>query len=157
MQSSLRRFGKILLTLLALTCTTGAARADWDDHRHGYDHDRYYHRGHRGPEVVIAPAFPLFVPAPVMVYQRPATVTMTCASGQTISVTGTGSFTHLLNRANRICAAQYPTIAPVIVQGAPMDSEYCREYQTNVVIGRAVRQTYGTACLQPGGSWQIRN
>jgi len=156
MQPSLRHFGKILLTFLTLTCAAGVAHADWDDHRHGYyGHD--YHRGHRGPEVVIAPTFPLFVPAPVIVYQRPTTVNMQCASGQMISVTGTGSFTHLLNKANRICAAQYPAVAPVIVQGAPEGSSYCREYQTNVVVGGVRQQTYGTACRQPNGAWQIAN
>ncbi len=32
---------------------------------------------------------------------------------------------------------------------------YCREYQTVSVIGGRQRQTYGTACRQPDGSWQL--
>ena len=31
----------------------------------------------------------------------------------------------------------------------------CREYQSNAMIGGAVRPTYGTACLQPDGTWRI--
>lgn len=34
------------------------------------------------------------------------------------------------------------------------DAPYCREYQQKVTIGGVVRQTYGTACMQPDGSWQ---
>lgn len=32
---------------------------------------------------------------------------------------------------------------------------YCREYQTTVVVGGRERSAYGTACLQPDGSWAI--
>jgi hypothetical protein len=31
---------------------------------------------------------------------------------------------------------------------------YCREYQRNVYIGGTVQRSYGTACLQPDGSWR---
>ncbi len=34
---------------------------------------------------------------------------------------------------------------------------YCREYQSTATIGGRVQQTYGTACRQPDGSWQIMN
>lgn len=34
---------------------------------------------------------------------------------------------------------------------------YCREYQTNAMIGGQAQQTYGTACRQPDGSWQMMN
>ena len=34
---------------------------------------------------------------------------------------------------------------------------YCREYQTNATIGGRTEQTYGRACRQPDGSWQIVN
>ncbi len=34
---------------------------------------------------------------------------------------------------------------------------YCREYQANSVIGGRQQQTYGTACRQPDGSWQLIN
>jgi len=34
---------------------------------------------------------------------------------------------------------------------------YCREYQTSATIGGERQETYGTACRQPDGSWQIIN
>lgn len=37
------------------------------------------------------------------------------------------------------------------------DASYCREYTKDVVIGGVKQQSYGTACLQPDGSWQIVN
>lgn len=33
--------------------------------------------------------------------------------------------------------------------------EYCREYQTEVIIGGQPQQGYGVACRQPDGSWRI--
>ncbi|MBO9506691.1 hypothetical protein [Thalassospira sp. A3_1] len=32
---------------------------------------------------------------------------------------------------------------------------YCREYTATTVIGGKQQQSYGTACMQPDGSWQI--
>jgi hypothetical protein len=63
----------------------------------------------------------------------------------------------------RVVYAPPPPVvyAPAPVQqtlpGGPLASNgpYCREYQsTTVVNGRNV-PTYGTACQQPDGSWQI--
>lgn len=34
---------------------------------------------------------------------------------------------------------------------------YCREYTRNVMVGNRMQEGYGTACLQPDGSWQIRS
>ena len=34
--------------------------------------------------------------------------------------------------------------------------EYCREYQTDVEIGGRLERAYGTACLQPDGTWATR-
>lgn len=34
---------------------------------------------------------------------------------------------------------------------------YCREYQTVSVVGGRQRQSYGTACRQPDGAWQLIN
>jgi surface antigen len=33
---------------------------------------------------------------------------------------------------------------------------YCREFQSNVVIGGKDEKAYGTACRQPDGSWKIK-
>lgn len=37
------------------------------------------------------------------------------------------------------------------------DGRYCREYINEATIGGQQQQTYGTACRQPDGSWQIVN
>ena len=37
------------------------------------------------------------------------------------------------------------------------DERYCREYHTTGVVGGEPQETYGTACRQPDGSWQILN
>lgn len=37
------------------------------------------------------------------------------------------------------------------------DGRYCREYHATATIGGRPQQTYGTACRQPDGSWQIVN
>ncbi|MBI5440898.1 MAG: glycine zipper 2TM domain-containing protein, partial [Deltaproteobacteria bacterium] len=33
--------------------------------------------------------------------------------------------------------------------------EYCREYQTEIVVGGQRQMAYGTACRQPDGQWKI--
>lgn len=52
----------------------------------------------------------------------------------------------------------------VVVQPAPAQATstpvataqpYCREYQTQTVVGGQVQPSYGTACQQPDGSWKI--
>lgn len=37
------------------------------------------------------------------------------------------------------------------------DQGYCREYQRNVKINGKTQASYGTACQQPDGSWQVVN
>ncbi|MFZ4540353.1 MAG: hypothetical protein ACOYNL_00905 [Rickettsiales bacterium] len=32
---------------------------------------------------------------------------------------------------------------------------YCREYQQQVVVGGRMRDSYGTACMQPDGDWKV--
>lgn len=34
-------------------------------------------------------------------------------------------------------------------------SQTCREYQSTAIIDGRPQQTYGTACLQPDGTWRI--
>ena len=34
--------------------------------------------------------------------------------------------------------------------------QYCRQYQQTIYIGGEANQTYGTACRQPDGSWQVQ-
>jgi hypothetical protein len=47
-----------------------------------------------------------------------------------------------------------------IVLGTQVASHYgqfCREYQSSVWVGRVRQNSFGTACLQPDGSWRIVN
>jgi surface antigen len=37
------------------------------------------------------------------------------------------------------------------------EGRYCREYQARASVGGRSQQTYGTACMQPDGSWQVMN
>ncbi len=37
------------------------------------------------------------------------------------------------------------------------DDKYCREYQSVTTVGGVRRSSYGTACLQPDGSWKMMN
>jgi surface antigen len=50
---------------------------------------------------------------------------------------------------------------PTIVEGAYMEpgyeapQHYCREFTQTIRIGDEVHESYGTACLQPDGSWRV--
>jgi len=35
------------------------------------------------------------------------------------------------------------------------DGRYCREYQSKIKVAGQTQETYGTACMQPDGTWQI--
>jgi surface antigen len=57
-------------------------------------------------------------------------------------------------------SAQVSNAAYTIQPGNPIqqdDGRYCREYQATAHIGGRTQQTYGTACRQPDGSWEILN
>ena len=41
-------------------------------------------------------------------------------------------------------------------QGQDAAGNQCREFQQEVTIGGQTEQAYGTACLQPDGSWKIQ-
>lgn len=47
------------------------------------------------------------------------------------------------------------TVTPTrTYEAAP--GQYCREYQQTVTVGGQKQQSYGTACRQPDGSWQVQ-
>ena len=35
------------------------------------------------------------------------------------------------------------------------NGQYCREYEQSVTIGGKPQKSYGTACRQPDGMWQL--
>jgi hypothetical protein len=63
-------------------------------------------------------------------------------------------------RSRTVIIASPPVIERQVVYQQPVintsasDDGYCREYQTRVKIGNTYKQAYGTACLQPDGTWQ---
>jgi surface antigen len=51
-----------------------------------------------------------------------------------------------------------PPAAPVESSTALYDEQqgsYCREYTQELRVGNQVREAYGTACLQPDGTWRV--
>lgn len=50
-----------------------------------------------------------------------------------------------------------PLLAPAVAHANHNDDDerYCREYTKSVRIGGALRSAYGTACMQPDGSWEM--
>jgi hypothetical protein len=74
------------------------------------------------------PPYPVYYAAPPVVYARPVVV----------------------------------ETAPVYVRESqqidnqPEDERYCREYTDNVRVGGHAGSSYGTACQQPDGSWEIQ-
>lgn len=45
----------------------------------------------------------------------------------------------------------------ILAPSAYANAPYCREFTKEVLIGGQMQQSYGTACLQPDGSWQVMN
>jgi len=39
----------------------------------------------------------------------------------------------------------------------PQSDRYCREYTGTGYVGGTPQSTYGTACMQPDGSWELQN
>jgi hypothetical protein len=118
----------------------GPAMADYygrgyrgDGWHHGYY--GYHERVYIGPPVIYEPAPPPMViyqsPPPVVVYPAPPPVYAAPVVNQPVDATATS-----------------PTFRD-------NSGRYCREFQSKVVVGGALRDSYGTACQQPDGSWQI--
>ncbi len=63
-------------------------------------------------------------------------------------------------------ATYYPP-APVVYNAAPVtytselaptdDGRYCREYTAQVMVGGRMQESYGQACLQPDGAWELES
>ena len=58
---------------------------------------------------------------------------------------------------NNSDSGNYGSITPIRDRTRPGDSAYCREFQSEIVVGGEPQQAYGTACRQPDGSWKIVN
>lgn len=145
MTSKLSRFGLGLLGALALGAVAlPAAPAKADSFAFSYNSGGYYprgyyprhyhgpHHGYRAGVVYVAPPPVYYAPPPPrVVYVNPPPV----------------------------YAAPPPVVYQVPPQplpGGPLASnQQCREYQSTAVVNGQRVPSYGTACLQPDGSWQI--
>ena len=52
--------------------------------------------------------------------------------------------------------AQMVTRTITTTQQQAVPDNYCREYTQSFTIGKQTQTGYGTACLQPDGSWEIQ-
>ncbi|WP_282604418.1 hypothetical protein [Pelagibius sp. Alg239-R121] len=64
-------------------------------------------------------------------------------TGFLVSVFSVGFFATLLSVA-------------VMISDADAKENYCREYQTKVMIGGKEEKAYGTVCRKPGGAWKVQ-
>ncbi len=123
------------LVVVADPAAAGRRHDDWYGRRH--DHHRHYDRHHRHRRHHGSGLSGLFVfdfgpppPPPRRVYVQPPPV---------------------IYQAPPPVLYQAP---PPVVYRAPPQA-YCREYTTTMMVGGRPVETYGTACMQPDGSWRI--
>ncbi|MDX2074243.1 MAG: hypothetical protein SFX19_07775 [Alphaproteobacteria bacterium] len=120
----------LLLALGLIALSSGAALAD---SYHGHRHHGNHYKSHYKPRTVVSFHFG---PTPVYrsrYYHRPQVVYVPQPVPPQI--------VYISDNSNRAVGG--------------VDGRYCREYQAVSRIGGAKQQTYGTACLQPDGSWEI--
>lgn len=162
--------------LLTVSLMPAPAHADRDDHHdwHGreehhhdgfhrdFDHDARSHFFFSFGNAGFGPGFydPFYRPAPVVYRPAGTVVRMQCANGETITVRS-GNINYAMAQARQYCDQQdmnYFNQTNVSWRTPePQNDGYCREYQRQVTIGGRVQQSYGQACLQPDGSWQVQN
>lgn len=53
-----------------------------------------------------------------------------------------------------ICSAM---LVLFVMAGTAQAQDYCREFSRDVRIGDRIQPGYGTACMQPDGSWKIKS
>lgn len=98
----------------------------------------YYGGGYGGSAMTYAPAYPSYyeptyvAPEPQPVYIQPQVVEYYTPQSRAVVV-----------------ESDYMGPPP------PKRSRHCREFTQTVRIDGQVRESYGTACLRPDGSWQI--
>lgn len=129
----------IMFVALSLAAVVTPAKADTDftfvfDSGRSYHHERGprhhwrpHHRPHYRPIIYTAPVY-----APPVIVTQPRTV------------------------------VYHTTVAPEPLVANPASSvytdargRYCREYQSTGYVGGGRSSLYGTACMQPDGSWVV--
>jgi hypothetical protein len=141
--NKLFRFGLGVLgiaTLGAFTLPAAPAKADSFafSYSNGYyprHYHRHYHGGYRARYVYVAPPPVYYAPPPRVVYVNPPPV-------------------YVPPPPPRVVYQAPPQALP----GGPLAAaqpQQCREYQSTAIVNGRQVASYGTACLQPDGSWQI--
>ncbi|MGE5537515.1 MAG: hypothetical protein ACM30I_02785 [Gemmatimonas sp.] len=137
----LRWCGGLAFIAAAAALAPSPAAADSFAFSYGSGHYRpYHHHPYWGPRyhsslVVVSPPPVYYAPPPPVYYVPPPPVYY----------------------------APPPVVSPMVdatPASAPYrtsDGRYCREYTTTTVVAGVPRSSYGTACLQPDGSWRIVN
>ncbi len=119
----------LAIAVIALQLDSALADPHHRGHdRHGYHRnwDRHHHEGHR-PRTVVS-----------------------------FNFGSSPSYTHRRYYAPPVSAPQVIYINNDNGRLISNDGDrYCREYYTRATIGGAYQQTYGRACMQPDGSWEI--
>lgn len=72
------------------------------------------------------------------------------AASQSLEYTRTGHTTTWSNPDS----GNSGTFTPSTTYQTP-SGEYCREYQTTVIVGGEEQRAFGRACRQPDGSWKV--
>lgn len=152
------RLSKILPATLAALLIAGAAQAapqdrDHDKHRGPQQHHRQAHREpvrHSPPRhdnhhsnkshssFSISYFSGVFAPRPV--YYQPAPI-----------------YPATYNYGTPYYVPSAPQPVSYNYEEADDDGRYCREYTRQVNIGGRVQTSYGTACMQPDGQWEIQS
>lgn len=128
-RSTARKIALWCVTAASLVAMTTAATADQFIFRYGSGPWHEHPRYHHGRRVIV-------VPPPHVVYVAPPEV--------------------IYMPAPQPAAPPVPaTPASPVYQAT--DGRYCREYQATITVGGQQQQSFGTACLQPDGSWRIVN
>ncbi len=106
-------------------------------HKHGYNnnwrdhhrHDRWCKHNH-GKNSSVVFSYSYYTPPP-----RPVYVTPAAWDDSNLIISDNSGYRANPTRTN--------------------DGRYCREYQNTVKVGGNRQSSYGTACQQPDGSWEI--
>ncbi|MGQ4810573.1 hypothetical protein NKDENANG_04051 [Candidatus Entotheonellaceae bacterium PAL068K] len=113
---------------------------------HRFRHGRGGHRGHRGHRVYLG-------------HQVLAGVALgTLVLGGMVAAYSASRYPHaslyrpVPVRRSYVWRARQ---APAPRQAASVQQQYCREFQRDVIIDGKPERAYGTACLQPDGTWKI--
>jgi len=136
------------LALMAVPFSAAPAFADW----HGGDrvnvsvgfgccYGRPYYP-YYGYPAYYPYSYPYYyAPPPTVVYAQPAPVVYATPSPAPVAYTTAPAPTMSANQAS-------PTFTD-------NSGRTCREYQSTAVIDGSSQPTYGTACLQPDGTWRV--